>query len=256
MPGTILEIDPADAKELSTDEITVASGSVVRIECDQVHLGGKDTSFSAVVILQPGTLPRGVAFAYFSYPVSTAQSDAFPYRDFNGDGYVNDISTGWCDPINPIAAVKFARGKIVPTGKRVPLAGESLPEGVVRGLSPAPRNIALIPVQSPRVANEGADRLRWKFRGIIVQKGLPKAPLSRHAGKVGDPPHALPDLFRAPDCFLGRLEVDAVLRREFLDALDGMVWSARDYWPDWAPRQFDGWTDVEKATARAWLRSL
>ena len=255
LPGTILEIDPADAHGLRDEQgEPVVSGSVVRIECDEVWRGGKNVSFSAVAIVQAETLPRGMAFAYFSYPVNRARADGrFPFRDFIGTGYVNNITTGWCDPLNPIAAVKFARGRIVPTGQRVPLAGESLAQGVVRGLSPEPRHLAFAPGKQ-HVANEGADRLRWKFRELIVQKGLPLAPLARHAGMVGDPPQSLPDLFRAPDFFIERLEVDGVLRKKFLSALDGMTWNRPDYWLDGMSRPLDGWTERERETARAWLR--
>ena len=76
-----------------------------------------------------------MVFAIFSYPARSNEMDEFPYRDFTAQAYVNNITTGYVDPINPIAAVKYGRGKITKTGERYEI-------GTYLGPSYAPRNAA------------------------------------------------------------------------------------------------------------------
>ena len=116
MPGTFLEMHHEDAAQLG-----VTSGDVVNIS------GAGDRAFKGVAIVQEPiagqatqALPRGMVFAYFSYPVNAVSGGAangpFAGRVFeaNGsvshDGYVNNVSSVYVDDINPIAALKFARG--------------------------------------------------------------------------------------------------------------------------------------------------
>lgn len=126
MLGTIVEMHSADARELD-----ITNGDVVSIS------GNEGRSFKGVATVQepiPGgateVLPRGMVFAYFSYPVnkkSAAAADGpsagrvfAEAGQVRHDGYVNNITSTYVDAINPIAAVKFARGKITKTGQRYP----------------------------------------------------------------------------------------------------------------------------------------
>ena len=88
---------------------------------------------------------------------------SYPVRDENGsyvfDGYVNNITHGYTDGINPIAALKYGKATVTRVG----------PSPVDVGTH-APRNV---------IAQLSADPLDWEMRELIVQKGLPRAKLRR-----------------------------------------------------------------------------
>ncbi|MEP0985072.1 molybdopterin-dependent oxidoreductase [Ekhidna sp.] len=189
MPGTILEMNPQDAVALN-----IENGDVVRIT------GGNSEEFKGVVIIQESAnntpeLPRGTVFTYFSYPVNTAGTGAIgpdQHRKFSGSGYVNNVSSEYVDPQNPIAAVKYAVGSIIKTGVRY----RGLEEGVPRHLqkpSLQPRHIAF---QKQMVTHE-SERLKWKMRELIVKIGLPKVQLNNHATYL--------QIFKDPDAAIAAL---------------------------------------------------
>jgi arsenite oxidase large subunit len=219
LPGTLLELHPDDARTIRRPDGTtgVRNGDVVEVACDSIHHGAATGRFRAVVSVQPNFLPRGLAFVVFSYPVNRRLADPnrFPYRDFATTGYVNNLTTGYVDPVNPIAAVKYARGTISATGETFcPLPG-------YLGPSYAPRNLAF---PTKRVASE-KDRVDWQMRELIVQKGLVRARL--HGGVQF--PAGLVPLFREPDRLLAVLEPIA---QAFTLSLHNMTWGDLDNWSD------------------------
>ncbi len=241
LPGTVLEMDKRDA-----DALRVKSGDIVSVTCDDIAFakppnadGLRAGTFNAVVSVQPrGTLRRRVVFAYFSYPVTRARPAGFPYRRFTTEGYVNNVTTGYIDPVNPIAAVKLARGRIEPTGRRV---GESICQ-----LLGAPRSIAF----DRTMVRSETERRRWKVRELVVSKGLPRAGYHDQQHR----PHVA-DLVRDPDRCVDLLSVRAggpELRERLRKALPQMTWQPE--WPDGAPA--DSWTQQEKRLLGGWLASL
>ena len=134
MPGTILEINKkvAEARDLN-------DGDVVNIVCDKIPCreDNKGGQFKAVVSIQD-SLPDTVAFALFSYPHNLEASrkhqqditNSVSKTDyhFTGQAYANNITTAYVDPVNQIAAFKYARGKIVKTGDVY-----QVPKGVLEG---------------------------------------------------------------------------------------------------------------------------
>jgi len=237
MPGTILELHPDHARELSEAHgIPVTNGTVVTVHCDDIHLGAQRGEFRAVVILQEmfthddADRPR-CAFVVFSYPAMSGTLESFPFRQFNNHGYVNNVTTGYVDPLNPIAAVKYARGRIVPTEERYEAGQTRL------GPSTAQRSIALPEQRVPADATR-EQRLDWQMRELTVQKGLPRHKLGRHA--------AYRSLFRRPDELLAQLQagLDAVFAR-FLSTMNWRV--------DGELR--DTWNDPYLSFARSWAGS-
>ncbi len=237
MPGTILEFHPVDAARLG-----VSNGDVVEVTCRQVHLGAESGAFKGVVSIQEGGatpfLPPGMVFAVFSYPAMNRRLTEFPYREFTTEAYVNNLTTGYVDPINPIAAVKYARGQIRKTGERYPRDAGDHP---YLGPSHRPRNRAFV---TAMVASE-KERLNWKMRELIVQKGLVRARVH------GDPNRRAS--FLDPDELLRRLIADEESVRTGFEAfLDSMLWPKNGA----QPGSLDRWEGVELKFAMAWLRSF
>ena len=134
MPGTILEINKNTAEKRDLN-----NGDVVSVECNRItdRNDNRERTFKAVISIQD-SLPDTVAFALFSYPAKENKSSnpESMMRDvFTDRGYVNNITTAYVDPINPIAAFKYAHGKIVKTGEVY-----SVPKGTVEGPVFGPRN--------------------------------------------------------------------------------------------------------------------
>jgi arsenite oxidase large subunit len=226
LPGTILEINVEDAKGLS-----VTNGDLVEVECKDIHLGGSG-SFRAVVSMQSEFLPPGLVFAIFSYPVSSKRLERFPYRSFLSSGYANNITTGYVDPINPIAAVKFARGTIRK------LEGRYSSRAYL-GPSYSPRNRAF-PIQM--VENE-EKRLDWKMRELIVQKGVPRVRLHAEIDR------GIADAILDPEIFMDKLTHDRAFRDGFKGVLSAgvMEWRGRD------GTLYDSWTQKEQQLALDWI---
>ena len=199
MPGVILEMHPDDAATIGPTG--VSNGDVVEVQCDAIHMGASSGAFKGVVSLQPANyLPRGMVFAIFSYPVNEREDnpDEFPYRQFSLDGYVNNVTTGYVDPLNPIAAVKYARGRIAPTALHYPDDPDAHP---YVGPTYLPRNIAFV---EPPMDSEH-DRLDWKMRELIVQKGLPRQRLHPDWLPFYAPDRLLELLRAAPNFLVGNL---------------------------------------------------
>jgi arsenite oxidase large subunit len=241
LPGTFLEISPAAAAHFS-----IAHGDAVRLVCDDIHFGAKRGAFDAVAIVQPGVLPAGVVFAYFSYPAHRARLPEFPHRDFSSDGYVNNLSSGYVDPMNPIAAVKFARARLEKPDE---------PRNFAHRLTAVPRSLAFAVPRFEAGNDTPARRAEWKLRELIVQKALPRA--AYHGASPGDDPIAL---LRDPDEFveaLSKMDDDTKAARQRLLRLiqnDLMEWN--EAWPDPTGRLLDGWSDAEKKVFRDWVESL
>lgn len=89
LPGTLLEINPDWA-----DKFSIKNGQILDVE-------SKNNKFRAVASLQT-SVPMQGAFALFSYPVR--ENETFTFA-----GYVNNVTDGYWDGINPIAALKYGR---------------------------------------------------------------------------------------------------------------------------------------------------
>ncbi len=240
MSGTIIEFHPDDAARLG-----VTNGDMVEVACEQVHMGAASSSFKGVVSVQDGGdkpfLLSGMVFAIFSYPAMDARGEDFPYRDFNSQAYVNNITTGYVDPINPIAAVKYARGRIRKTGEQyIPKVVDGRP--VYLGPSFAPRNRAFPDV----MFDDESKRLEWKMRELIVKKGLTR--IRVHEDFVSG---TVLNLFFDPDLFMDTLRADGNLRQRIRGALPLMEWVYND--PNRTP---DKWTDKEIDLATRWFDTL
>ena len=94
MPGTVLEVNPDWAKSQS-----IENGQVV-------HVSTGASSFTAISSLQE-SVAKGSAFAMFSYPLPQSGEEAFK-------AYANNVTDGYFDGINPIAALKYGRATIRP----------------------------------------------------------------------------------------------------------------------------------------------
>lgn len=239
MPGTILEFNADDAANLG-----VRNGDVVEVSCNQIHLGANAASFKGIVSVQEGGktpfVPSGMVFAIFSYPAMNARLNEFPYRDFHAKGYANNITTGYVDPINPIAAVKYARGKIVKTGARYEI-------GTYLGPSYAPRNRAF--TETMVDIETEAKRLEWKMRELIVQRGLPRFRL--HKKKAGA---TVANLLLNPDLFIPKIHTDVAFRTRFRGSVE-LVLEEEDGTMQ-APELNDKWTASEQKLALDWLKSI
>ena len=248
MPGTILEIHPDDAAALTID-----SGDVVRVTKGR-------RSFLAVALAQHHStllgatrevLPRGTVFVYFSYPVSaTGEDTAGPGagRTFRHDGYVNNLTSDYVDPLNPIAAVKFARGYIAAVndhrgGKNNYFARHG---DAVKGPSTVQRHVALLDIPALLCSGECPDenqRLVWKMRELIVKIGLPRAvvPGGKHDGLR----------FHDPDSLMYQVLRNRDIRQLFRTAIGR--WDShpnRMTWPQSGSQTMDQWLDAETDLAR------
>lgn len=92
LPGTLLEINPDWAITRN-----IKNGQVLEIESN-------NNKFRAIASLQT-SVPMQGAFALFSYP--TREEEKFTFS-----GYVNNVTDGYWDGINPIAALKYGRATI------------------------------------------------------------------------------------------------------------------------------------------------
>lgn len=158
MPGTILELNP----DWATHE-GISNGQVVKVS-------GPAGSFRAVASLQDG-VAKGGAFAMFSYPVR--DDGAFTF-----DGYPNNLTDGYADGINPIAALKYARATI----RKVPDPATGEADWIYKSIARQGPTYAQRNRIGPKIAktapgdrlDENA-RLDWEMRELIVRKGLPRA---------------------------------------------------------------------------------
>ena len=165
MPGTILEVNPEWASSQQID-----NGDIVEVTSN-------GHSFKAVASLQQSIAPRA-AFAMFSYPVRN------PEGEFQFTGYTNNITHGYADGINPIAALKYSKGAVRKLGHYQ--SANRL------GPSYEARNQIQRPLQPV------THRLEWEMRELIVTKGLPRAFRHTKSGK----PHQEGNRFLTPDQFL------------------------------------------------------
>lgn len=113
LPGPVLEVNPSWAA--SQPGGGIKNGDVV-----EVQRGDAGPGFMAIASLQD-SVPAHLAFALFSYPVRIEEdgpTTGTKKKYFTFDGYVNRITHGYTDGINPIAALKYGRAKITPTGKK------------------------------------------------------------------------------------------------------------------------------------------
>jgi arsenite oxidase large subunit len=194
MPGTWIEMHPDDAKASG-----VGDGDVVELACDDIHLAGGSRAgqFRAVVRVAAGRdsehLVPGIAFALFSYPVTTARAPEFPWRTFSAQGYVNNVTTGYVDPWNPTAALKFGRVRVA----RV--VGSYL-NAASRGPGPSFEARHVSEVVAPAgLKTEHRERLWWQLRELLVQHGLVRWPLhGKRLGKLLRDPDRLMEALRDP----------------------------------------------------------
>lgn len=244
-PGTILEVG---AGATDAPGVALENGEVVELSCDDIRYGTAPGTFTAVVVVQPGVLPPGVVFAYFSWPAHTQRLADFPYREFNTGGYVNNLTSGWTDPVNPIAAVKYARAAIRKTGRRFDMP------------SYQPRSVAF----DKMMISSETQRLQWKVREFVVQRALPMA---RYHEETGGGAAAAAPLMREPDAFIaafgGTDPASAQRRAGFVSAAvyDRMQWDSFNL-PGIPNDQGDRitadakWSEKEKQLLRDWKASL
>jgi len=237
LPGTILEMHPDDAARLQ-----VRNGDPVEARCDQIHFGAAQGSFRAIVSIQPDSCLPGMVFALFSYPAMNRRLTEFPFRDFHTGAYVNNITTGYVDPINPIAAVKYARGRIVRLGSRYQPSEPHL------GPNFAPRNVAFL----RRMVADESHRLEWKVREFIVQKGVPRA-VKHPFGAEGAEGNKVLDLILDPDRFIELLKAQPNLRKEFNKGIGFMAGPDDMLTGQPGEGEFDPWTKKEVDLVRKWL---
>lgn len=206
MPGTIVEINPAWAARQTPP---IRSGDVVEIAAPGQD-GGR---FLGLASLQD-SVQDGGAFALFSYPAG--DGDRFA-------AYVNNLTDGYQDGINPIAALKYGKATIRSTGRSWSSAGRP-------GPSYAPRNRI--------TAGHGSAPADWPIRELIVQRGLPRA--ERHFdGEVRS-------LLRDPDGMLEKLGPGGAHRRRFVrGAGTFMEWTAEN-------ALIDAWDRVDTALVQRW----
>ncbi len=233
LPGTILEVNPdwADNRGLVNGQIVdVVSGT---------------NSFRAIVSRQP-SVPVNGAFAMFSYPVRNG-------GEFGFEGYVNNVSDGYADGINPIAALKYCKGTVTPVENPDGGGGWVFPRDFpnrVPRLGPTflPRN-AIRPRQSPASATARfteEQRRAWKMRELIVSKGLPRALL--HFGEKREK-------FFSPKEMIEHLKpLDPA---GFEMALRGwMRWQQAASAPGAPPALLDFWREPEIQFVRTWFDGL
>ena len=179
LPGTVLEINPewAQRREIENGQL--------------LSVGTGSSRFIAIASLQR-SVPDGGAFALFSYPVR--QQGRFTF-----DGFANNVTDGYCDGINPIAAVKYGRAVIQKAvnpndgtkrwifpehfPQRVPRLGPTFEERNQIRPEPQPQ------IEPPQQLTE-AERTNWEMRELIVTKGLPRAFVHR-SFKFPFPSHAI-----------------------------------------------------------------
>ncbi|MGR3320238.1 MAG: arsenate reductase (azurin) large subunit [Candidatus Anammoxibacter sp.] len=163
MPGTILEIN-----KITAEQRELNNGDVIDVICDKIPGSTSDKSgrFKGVVSIQD-SLPDNMAFALFSYPHSTIadcglqvaeknktktqiQNPQSTIRNrFTGQAFSNNITSEYVDKINPIAAFKYGRGRIVKTGAKYEPS-----KGASKGPLFAPRNSAVSGINSTKRINE------------------------------------------------------------------------------------------------------
>lgn len=204
LPGTVLEINPEWAQRRK-----IENGQVVNV-------GTGSSRFMAIASLQ-SSVPDGGAFALFSYPVR--QQGKFTF-----DGYANNITDGYCDGINPIAAVKYGRAVIQKAAnpndgtqrwifpehfpQRVPRLGPTFE--VRNQIRPEPQAI----IEPPQQLTQ-EERINWEMRELIVTKGLPRAFV--HRSFKFPPSHVITD---RPGAVIttGRFwRIPGLTAQEFLD---------------------------------------
>ena len=224
MPGTILEVNP----DWATHE-GIRNGQVVEV-------AGSAGSFRAIASLQDGVAAGG-AFAMFSYPVR--RDGAFTF-----DGYPNNLTDGYADGINPIAALKYARATV----RKVPDPATGEADWIYRSITRQGPSYAQRNRIGPKKALTApgkplgeSDRLDWEMRELIVRKGLPRALLHKPADSD---PDAKRTLFLNPDLFLERLRDD--LRQKFGSGVNWMAWRTV------SGRTIDHWYGSDKSLAHDW----
>ncbi len=160
MPGTIVELNPTWAGARA-----IANGQVVEVS-------GLNGRFRAIASLQDGVAAGG-GFAMFSYPATQGGALVF-------DAYANNVTDGYCDGINPIAALKYARMTVT----KVPDPQTGAADWIFRsqtrsGPTYAQRNRIGPPAAMTPAGGRlsPGDRSDWEMRELIVRKGLPRAML-------------------------------------------------------------------------------
>ena len=184
LPGTILEVNPTWAETQG-----IVPGQILRV----TNFFG---SFRAVASPQ-SSVQEGQAFALFSYPVRT---NGHFHADSAFLGYVNAITDGYSDGINPIAALKYARAVVTKEYKPDAYGAPWIyPDDFssAEGLGPTfeSRNEMHRPPK-------WKDRTSWEFREMVVSRGLPRAYASTASLSHDKETHTL---FFAPDKFLREL---------------------------------------------------
>ena len=205
MPGTILEVNPEWA---AAQNPVIKSGDIVKV-------ADGTNEFMAVASLQAGVPAHG-AFAMFSFPVRNSDGS------FNFDGYVNNLTNGYADGINPIAALKYGKAVVTKIG--------TYQSATRSGPTYEPRN----QIQEP--PQRGLD---LEMRELIVKKGLPRNARHRSVGQD----------FLSPDLFLEKFSSnEAGLRARFKSALElGMMRWSRGF------GLIDEWHQPEIDLAVRWL---
>ncbi|MEL6105362.1 MAG: molybdopterin-dependent oxidoreductase [Planctomycetota bacterium] len=231
MPGTLVELNHEWACERS-----IRNGQIIRI-------GTEAYSLLAIASLQDSVAP-GSAFAMFSYPLGGRGEASFL-------AYANNVSDGYFDGVNPIAALKYGRATISkvanPHGSGEDyLFPDHFPHRVARlGPTFESRN-QVRPAIGSHERMAAAERETWEMRERIVRVGLPRA--FEHSFDEGRP-----DSFLSPDRFLSAFIASKDLRDLFLGFLSSMRVNFTD--PNGNNALVDEWRPYDQEAAERWMET-
>ena len=136
-------------------------------------VGSEGKEFTAIASLQDSVPPNG-CFAMFSYPVREAAGQELR---FNFTGYVNNVTHGYADGINPIAALKYGRATVTKSPDHAQPYESPRLSGFVERLGPTYESRNQITSRPTPISD--TERLDWEMRELIVTRGLPRAKIKR-----------------------------------------------------------------------------
>ena len=244
MPGTVVEINPEWATEQSDP---IENGDIVRLSSEvlpHTHPGPNDSDDAdrnfrdvayGVASLQ-SSVPHGMAFLMFSFPVTEGRH-AF---NFNFNGYVNNITDGYVDGVNPIAALKYGHAILtkVPADKSGYENGKFVSKTRVGPLYEQRNVVGPDPNESV-----GLD---WEMRELIVRKGLTRASIHNVPGRKSS--------FGNPDALFSSLKLNTAGVRSTFKA--GAVPRGIMKWELSDRGLIDEWHGPDFKIASRWLEQI
>ena len=230
MPGTLVELN----HEWASDR-DIRNGQIIRVGTDAYSL-------LAIASLQE-SVAAGSAFAMFSYPLSGRGEASFA-------AYANNVSDGYFDGVNPIAALKYGRATISkvanPNGSSEDyLFPDHFPHRAARlGPTFESRN-QIRPALGSQERMDSAESETWEMRERIVRVGLPRA-FEHSSGRRAES-------LLQPDNLLRSFIEEEPLRRRFLRNLSSMQVDFTD--PNQNNAQVDEWRPYDLVAAERWMEA-